>query len=671
MTRSKHNIIHRIYIHILRDKLLYFSKARFFVSLVLAASSFAICKILYDDVHDGIVCAALFLFFGIIGFNFSSLNSKHPNFKKGYELFTFLAPLICVLIVCYISLDFFLMGFIESMGPSKVALNLLCAFVLYSFFLFITGRPLAACIITVTVLLTMSTINGFVYIFREKEFCVLDILSIRTAANVASQYSFRAPIHITLIWIRTAIAVFAFFSFFPYAKLSSILYRGLWVMICVFACLSLVLLSKDIPIKTWTHHGSQFNGFYLNFYLGIRDSLSVEPDGYSPEIIDDISEKYIVDNSLQREYPNIIVVMNESFSDLNIFENSLNTSIDPAPFISSLKENTVKGHALVSVYAGNTANSEFEFLSSHTMGFFPNSSNAVPYQQYISEAIYSIPHLANSLGYDSFATHPFLSSGWQRNTQYPRLGFQEFTFIEAYPDAQYTREYVNDLSMYEYMLELLTAHDDSTPLFLFGITMQNHSPYDSPGFLRSVELDPNYGDFPLTEQYLSLIHESDKAVEYLLGELENYPEDTVVLFFGDHMPMIEEQIFPLLNGGSLATLDEQMLKYTVPFFIWANYDIEEYTIEQTSLNYLAGHLLDAAGIELPPYYQFLRDTEEIIPAINAYGYYSKSKGCMIPLAEAEGEEAEALQRYSYVQYNNMFDAKNRNELFFGQYINIE
>ena len=183
-----------------------------------------------------------------------------------------------------------------------------------------------------------------------------------------------------------------------------------------------------------------------------------------------------------------------------------------------------------------------------------------------------------------------------------------------------------------------------------------------------MELTDHSDKYPITERYLALINLSDEAVEYLLTELEKFPEDTIVLFFGDHMPKIEDEFYTLLNGGTPDTLDEQMLKYTVPFFIWANYDIEEYTLEQTSLNYLAGHLLDAAGIELPPYYQFLRDTEQVIPAINAFGYYSKSQGCMIPLEEAEGEEAEAIRNYRYVQYNNMFDADNRNELFFGQYL---
>ena len=60
--------------------------------------------------------------------------------------------------------------------------------------------------------------------------------------------------------------------------------------------------------------------------------------------------------------------------------------------------------------------------------------------------------------------------------------------------------------------------------------------------------------------------------------------------------------------------------------------------------------------------------EEYIPALSAKGYYSKSQGCYQDLDKAEGEEAEWLNKYAILQYNNLFDEKNRNETFFKQYL---
>ena len=172
----------------------------------------------------------------------------------------------------------------------------------------------------------------------------------------------------------------------------------------------------------------------------------------------------------------------------------------------------------------------------------------------------------------------------------------------------------------------------------------------------------------MAEQYLTLLHESDKAVEYLLTELADFPEDTIVLFFGDHFPKVEEEFFQEVHGGAFETLPEQMLQYQVPFFLWANYDLQEQTVECTSLNYLGRYLLEAAGLELPPYYRFLKDLEEAIPAVNALGYYSVSQQTFLPLEDAAGEEAQWLSRYSMAQYNNLFDGDNRSPVFFQRYL---
>ena len=91
-------------------------------------------------------------------------------------------------------------------------------------------------------------------------------------------------------------------------------------------------------------------------------------------------------------------------------------------------------------------------------------------------------------------------------------------------------------------------------------------------------------------------------------------------------------------------------------------------MERTSLNYLGRYMLEAAGMELPPYYQFLKEMEAVIPAVNHTGYYSKEQGKYITLAEASGQEKEWLDRYAVLQYNDLFDEENRSEQFFGNYI---
>lgn len=647
-----------------RFKVLCFTPVKAAIGLAVGLVIYFVFTHYYSSFPFGILFALGFILLGLFRLDFSNLRAGIlcTNILCG------LLPLLCLFAVCYISLDFIDLTITKNLAPELLFLNLLCSFVIYCILFAVTGNSTAAAIISVFILMSMSTVNGFVFLFRGKELCAADLLSVGTAVNVAGQYNYFLPPHIVVRW---AIALLLNFSLLclPVSYTSTLKARLSYLGLALASSILLMVASKDISVKTWEYQGSQLNGFYLNFYLGLRDSLVEEPEGYSPLRVNELSDNY-ADISTSSEFPHVIVIMNEAFSDFSIFENSPVDIGEYMPFISSLEKNTIKGHSLVSVFAGSTANSEFEFLFGHTLSFFPNPTGVVPYQQYISSDMACLPWLMSSYGYNSFATHPYIANGWSRDVVYPLMGFLRFDSVEKYEDKELIRNYISDRGMYTYILENLYSHKTGSPLFLFGITMQNHSSYDYSGenYVKTIEISNTSNKYPLAEQYLSLIKESDRAVEYLLSELEDYPEDTVVLFFGDHMPKIEDEFYALLNGGTPDSLDEQMLKYTVPFFIWANYDIEEYTLEQTSLNYLAGHLLDAAGIELPPYYQFLRDTENVVPAINAFGYYSKDQGRMIPLDEAEGKEAEAIRNYEYVQYNNMFDANNRNELFFGQYL---
>ena len=60
----------------------------------------------------------------------------------------------------------------------------------------------------------------------------------------------------------------------------------------------------------------------------------------------------------------------------------------------------------------------------------------------------------------------------------------------------------------------------------------------------------------------------------------------------------------------------------------------------------------------------LADLMETIPAINSRGYYSKSAGGFLHIEEATGEEAAWIRNYNILQYNNMFDKKEKSEVFF-------
>ncbi len=541
-------------------------------------------------------------------------------------------------------------------------LNFLCIGFLLGFIFILTAKPKLSVGIGIFLLMLLVTISGFVHQFRGKELGFADILSYKTALSVAGKYSFLIMPELIYQWLNWVFVMFLGFALpelpsFSKKKMRIAVLLAEVILIPVF-CLSIT----NIPIKNWDKEGTLVNGYYLNFALGIRDSIVKKPENYDADTVGEWAQSYPIEEIEKKaKRPNIIVIMNESFADLSLM-GELQTNQPVTPFLDALSENTIRGYALTSAYGGNTANVEFEFLTGSSMAFLP--ANSVPYQQYIKGETYTFARLLRAYGYHSMSTHPYLATGWSRNIVYPYFGFEESTFIDDYTVSYPIRYYMSDRDMFTYVLDVMERKNREEPLFLFGITMQNHGGYDDEEYVSDIRIEGCEEEYPKAEQYLGLLHETDAAMEYLLTALASYPEDTLVLFFGDHLPNLEEEFYPALYGDTFDDPAKQSLLYTVPFMIWANYEMPEQNLPYTGISFLPIHLLQAAGLPLSPYHSFLAEVEEVIPAMNAYGYYSKTQKEFTTFDKAEGEEAEWLNRYAAVQYNHLFDVKNRNDIFF-------
>ena len=270
-------------------------------------------------------------------------------------------------------------------------------------------------------------------------------------------------------------------------------------------------------------------------------------------------------------------------------------------------------------------------------------------------------------GYQTIAMHPCLSNSWMRESIWPRLGFEESIFIDGFPGKDILRNFITDREMFDTMIQVYEDRkaNEANPVFIFGVTMQNHGGYNYEGddFTSTVKLDYNI-EYPEAEQFLTCMQYTDHAVEGLINYFNQSSDEVVILFFGDHFPKLNDQLFEEIHGGPFETIDEQMLLYEVPFFIWSNYDSKEDVIELTSLNYLSNLVYEKARIPMPSFNLYLQDIHMIVPAMNAFGYYSISSGCFLPLQDASGKEIEILNEYNLVEWNCMFDKDNRELLFF-------
>jgi phosphoglycerol transferase MdoB-like AlkP superfamily enzyme len=202
---------------------------------------------------------------------------------------------------------------------------------------------------------------------------------------------------------------------------------------------------------------------------------------------------------------------------------------------------------------------------------------------------------------------------------YPLLGFERADFIDSFPETGRLRSYVSDETAFNF-IKRAYEKKGSEPLFFFEVTMQNHSGYTDKfdNFTPDVALKD--GGTDAINTYLSLMKQTDTALESLVRYFSEQEEKTIIVFFGDHQPT-DSVVEPVLqaNGKSGATLtdEEQKERYVVPFVIWANYDIAEEQDVEISANYLSGKVMQTAGLPLSPYQQYLEEFRQEIPVISA------------------------------------------------------
>ena len=275
-----------------------------------------------------------------------------------------------------------------------------------------------------------------------------------------------------------------------------------------------------------------------------------------------------------------------------------------------------------------------------------------------------------ALGYRTVFLHPYLASGWNRRAVYREFGFDEIYFQDAIDNPAYIRGYITDQSDYETLVQLYEEKEPGEPLFLFNVTMQNHSAYNVPwtGLERTVWLTGDLqGRYSTVDQYLSLLRQSDRALEYLIDYFSQVAEPTLILLFGDHQPQVATNFYTEMLGGTFEDVDVSTAqqRQEVPFLLWANYDIPEEEGVVTSLNYLSTLLMEAAELPLTGYQTFLSSLRQEVPALNAVGYLDR-QGVWRRDRESLSESAQtALEAYEMLQYNQLFDSRaDRLEDFF-------
>lgn len=571
---------------------------------------------------------------------------------------------------------------------ANVLMNYFINILFYSFVYAISGSLQVSICFTSTVLEIFGIANYYVKTYKGSPLLPWDLSAIQTATKVSNAFSFALTKEII---ISVSILVLVFFI----ARLAKANYKKniLYRLIAgsTFCFITLIFYCTDFVAVVFGATPDFFNqtrgyeakGAIAEFVINTRYMHLGEPDNYDPSTLEENitnatqDSPTILETALQHsgkseaeiqetmntptvKNPNIIIIMNESFSDLSVI-GDFETNEDYMPFINRLKdaENCISGYSYVSTIGTGTSNTEYEFLTGNSMAFLPIGSNA--YQLYIKNKIPSLVSTLEDQNYTSAAFHPYYKENWNRINVYNNMGFDSYTGYGNYGDFEKLRLFVSDENDFEHVETLYENRDTSKPFFLFNVTMQNHSSYDQvdTDWYQQIKLQNMKGTYPETEQYLSLIKETDDAFANLISYFSTVDEPTIILMYGDHQPYIEDSFYEEVMGKKITELsdEEQQKRYITRFVLWANYDIPEGWIDEISVNYLSTLLMQISGNTLTPYQQYLNTLYTKMPVITMMGikdwegnYYT---------VHQDNPYAYDLNLYEQACYNNVIDDKKR------------
>lgn len=318
--------------------------------------------------------------------------------------------------------------------------------------------------------------------------------------------------------------------------------------------------------------GYENYGFIYGFSSSVVDRGMSKPDDYTEEHVAEITDK--AESTKQEttvtknDAPNIICVLLESFCDPDEIK-FLHYNDDPIPTFHKLEENYSTGYLTVPVVGAGTANSEFEVLTGMSMQYF--GTGEYPYKTILkkTDCESTAADLA-SIGYGTHAVHNNGGNFYSRVNAFSMMGFDTFTSKELMNIQTYTPNgsWATDDILVDETIKTL----DSTPNqpdFTYTITVGTHGDYPKEQVIENPKYTANGAFDEETRNqwtyYINQLNEVDTFMADLIDKVSKRDENTVIVFFGDHLPTIGLQDSDMRSGDI----------YKTKYVTWNNMGLEK------------------------------------------------------------------------------------------------
>ena len=487
--------------------------------------------------------------------------------------------------------------------PGVVLANYLLILMLTSIF-FLVKRKYMVYFISFMVILGVAITTFFLMKVRGIPLTFSDLYSIGEAMEIADKYINKTMIIIAVISLAFLIAVAVFLYKLDCDTKRFKLINFVLIFIVSIGFFSTVRSqqSKNImQFKRWDIPASyKCNGLTYSTVESCVKYIRKKPNDYSQAKIQEIKDKVdkaeVSDNrTLNNKKPNILFVQLEAFMDPTEVK-GIKYSEDPIPNFRKLTQTFTHGMASAPTTGGGTVRTEFEVMTGNNIDYL--TPGEIPYNTILKSKYYnSVATTLKSEGYKAHAVHNFQGNFYGRNNAYAKLGFDDFTSKEYMSNYELNeREWVKDVILTKYIEKALDSTKDSD--LVYTVSVQGHSSYptDAENYDFPIKVSGTLDQKVLNQMYyyVNQIKGTDDFIGELVDMVNKRDEDTIILFYSDHMPKLK--IFE--------DDDFYLDKYKAPFAFYANFDIEKYDIDEIESYELSSLMFKEAGLKYGPMERF-------------------------------------------------------------------
>lgn len=664
------------------------------VTLLVITMLFMILKVfnldmMKDHLNQKLVLSVMMIFIWGITFYITHFNKKEMSIPRASLRVHFILFLLAHAVALFYIVMQVNMSFIETMNwiyiyNMQFILSFVVIYAIYILVYNLIGKVFLSMVLSSCTLVILGIVNYLKLIFRGDPLYPSDFTQITHMQSVipmVMDYFSWGYILIIIVSIVACIVAGIYMRRYIQNVKIHLGIRALLVIGSIFVLYAYGNFANTFMNKVFQKSGVDFvlwnqnenyasNGFVLGFISNLDTTVMEKPKNYSKEnmlqIANDIKKQYSgnIGNQKKKEKPNIIFVMSESFWDPTKVTN-LSFSEDSVPNLHHYIENFPGGQTISPTFGGNTANVEFEALTSYSMSLLKPGS--IPYQQVITnkKEIPSIPTVLKKEGYYTSAIHSFGRTFFKRDDVYKVLGFDKFNADDTMENVDIDGDYISDLEMSKEIIAELEKQKQ--PTFIHAVTMQNHFPFTEGRFgenlieISGLENEESKGEL---ETYTEGLRRSDEALQYLIEQLDNLDRPTLLVFFGDHLPSLgTNKSFYKENGyiTNEKTPSERLAMAQTPLLMYANFDMPNDNLGLVSPIYFSNLIFDYAGLNKSSFYQFLSGLYKEIPVLRDELKVDKNGEVINDLTK---KQKEMLEQYKMLQYDLLVGNQYSKEILF-------